>query len=133
MDYKFTHTRLLVSEFKACFRFYRDVLGFQVTYGTEDGTYVDFDTGPTNLALFDRLEMSKAVGTANLPPNAEVQDKVCLIFAVEDVDAICKKIREQGVSLIGEASDHPDWGIRSAYFRDPDGTLIEINQPLPST
>lgn len=26
----------------------------------------------------------------------------------------------------------PDWGIRTAHLRDPDGNLIEINQPLPS-
>ena len=27
-------------------------------------------------------------------------------------------------------SIHPDLGIRNAYLRDPDGNLIEINQPL---
>lgn len=130
MGYKYNYTRLLVSNFKACFLFYRDVMGFQATYGTENDTYADFDTGEVGIALFDKLEMSKAVGTAHLPADAKVQDKVCLIFAVEDVDAICQQLKKQGIPMIAEQSDHPDWGIRSAYFRDPDGNLIEINQSL---
>ncbi len=130
MNIKYTYTRLLVSNFKACFIFYRDVMGFQATYGSENDVYADFNTGPVNIALFDKLVMSKAVGTAHLPPDAKVQDQVCLIFSVEDVDAACQQLAKQGIALTADPSDHPDWGIRSAYFRDPAGNLIEINQPL---
>jgi len=130
MDYKYNYTRLLVSNFKACFLFYRDVMGFQATYGTENDTYADFDTGPVSIALFDKQEMSEAVGTADLPADTTSQDKVCLIFAVDDVDIVCQQLVRQGVPLTAVPSDHPDWGIRSAYFRDPAGNLIEINQPL---
>jgi catechol 2,3-dioxygenase-like lactoylglutathione lyase family enzyme len=133
MNYKYAYTRLLVSNFKACFLFYRDVMGFQATYGTENDTYADFNTGGVSIALFDRLEMSKAVGTSHLPADANTQDRVCLIFAVEDVDAACQQLKTQGIPLTVGPSDHPDWGIRSAYVRDPDGNLIEINQPLPQS
>jgi catechol 2,3-dioxygenase-like lactoylglutathione lyase family enzyme len=133
MNYKYAYTRLLVSNFKACFLFYRDVMGFQATYGTENDTYADFNTGGVSIALFDRLEMSKAVGTSHLPGDANTQDRVCLIFAVEDVDAACQQLKTQGIPLTASPSDHPDWGIRSAYVRDPDGNLIEINQPLPQS
>jgi lactoylglutathione lyase len=130
MSYKFTYTRLLVSDFKACYQFYRDVMGFQPTFGNEDDVYADFDTGEVVIALFNRLLMSKAIETTYLPADAKVQDKICLIFAVDDVDAACRQLKTQGVSLIAEPADHPDWGLRSAYLRDPDGNLIEINQPL---
>lgn len=30
-----------------------------------------------------------------------------------------------------EPADRSDWGIRVGYVRDPDGNLIELNQPLP--
>jgi lactoylglutathione lyase len=130
MNYTYAYTRLLVSNFKACFLFYRDVMGFQATYGTENDTYADFNTGAVSIALFDQLEMSKAVGTSHLPLDAVVQDKVCLIFAVKDVDAACQQLTKQGISVIVAPADHPAWGIRSAYLRDPEGNLIEINQPL---
>jgi lactoylglutathione lyase len=133
MSYKFTYTRLLVSNFTACFLFYRDVMGFQATFGNENDVYADFNTGEVTLALFDRLEMSKAVGTANLPAETQAQDKMCLIFAVDDVDAKCQLLKMHAIPLITEPTNKPDWGIRVAYFRDPDGYLIEINQPLQAT
>ena len=130
MTFKYDYTRLLVSNFKACFRFYRDVMGFPPTYGTENDTYADFDTGAVSISLFDQQEMSATVGTTNLPPQASAQDHVCLIFSVEDVDATCQQVLKQGVPLTAGPADHPDWGIRCAYIRDPAGNLIEINHPL---
>jgi catechol 2,3-dioxygenase-like lactoylglutathione lyase family enzyme len=105
-------------------------MGFQATYGTENDTYADFNTGAVSIALFDRLEMSKAVGTSHLPAGAKAQDKVCLIFTVEDVDVVWQQLKKQDIPLIVGPTDHPGWGIRSAYLRDPDGNLIEINQSL---
>jgi len=131
MGFKFNFTRLLVSNFKACFLFYRDVLGFQAGYGTENDTYADFSTGEVIIALFDRHEMSAAVGTSRLPADVRAQDKVCLVFSVENVDVACRQLKAKGIHLEAEPSDHADWGIRTAHFRDPDGNLIEINQPLP--
>jgi len=131
MTYKFTYTRLLVTNFKACYQFYRDVLGFEATFGSENDIYADFNTGDVTLALFDRLEMSKSVGTSQLPRDAMAQDKVCLCFAVDDVDATCKQLRAHSITLVTEPADRSDWSIRAAHFRDPDGNLIEINQPLP--
>jgi catechol 2,3-dioxygenase-like lactoylglutathione lyase family enzyme len=130
MDYKYNYTRLLVSNFKACFLFYRDVLGFTPTFGTENEAYADFDTGQVIIALFDRVEMSKAVGTSHLPVESMAQDHLCLVFAVDDVDAACLHLKTQGVQIIAEPTAHKEWGIRTAHFRDPDGNLIEINQPL---
>ncbi|MBK8987612.1 MAG: VOC family protein [Chloroflexi bacterium] len=130
MSYKYEFTRLLVSNFKACFLFYRDVLGWQVGFGTENDTYADFILGTVNISLFDKHEMSEVTGTTNLPAQTNAQDKVCLVFAVEDVDATCEQLKASGVQLSTEPTDRPDWGIRTAHFRDPDGNLIEINQSL---
>ncbi len=130
MTYKFTYTRLLAANFKACFLFYRDLMGFQATFGSENDVYADFNTGEVTLALFDRLAMSSAVGTTQLPVDAQAQDKMCLTFEVVDVDANCEQLKAQGISIINGPVDKPDWGIRVAHFRDPDGNLIEINQPV---
>ncbi len=130
MELTFGFTRLLVADFKACFRFYQDVLGFQAGFGTENDTYADFQTGEVTIALFDKQEMNDAVHTGHLPTDVVSQDKVCLVFSVQDVNAACQELKARGVTLVTEPADHADWGIRTAHFRDPEGNLIEINQPL---
>jgi lactoylglutathione lyase len=75
--------------------------------------------------------MAAAVGTADKPTSVECQDKVALIMAVEDMDAVYRQLRERGVIFITEPLDRQNWGIRTAHFRDPDGNLIEINSSLP--
>lgn len=132
MEFKFTHTRLLVNHFKDCFVFYRDIMGFKPTYGSPEDIYGDFDTGLTNLALFDRQLMSEAIGTARLPLQSDGQDKACLVFLVDNVDAACEHLKALGVDLVAEPIDHKDWGVRTAHLRDPDGNLIEVNQGIPS-
>jgi lactoylglutathione lyase len=130
MSFKYEYTRLLVSNFRECFLFYRDVMGFRAGFGAEDGTYAVFPVGEVNIALFDRQEMSENLGTAHKAAHADAQDRVALIFAVDDVDEACQQLTERGVSFVVGPTDHPDWGIRTAHFRDPDGNLIEINHPL---
>ncbi|HSB65495.1 MAG TPA: VOC family protein [Anaerolineales bacterium] len=130
MSNKFTYTRLLVSNFKECFLFYRDMMGFKATFGSENDVYADFDTGEVTLALFSMQLMSEAVGTSTLPLKDKAQDTVCLCFEVENVDAACQSLTHQGVELVTEPTDRIGWGIRVAHFRDPAGNLIEINQPL---
>jgi lactoylglutathione lyase len=127
---KYEFTRLLVTNFKECFRFYRDVMGFKASFGTEDDTYADFEIGEVNISLFDKAEMSAVLGTSAKPIHSDGQDAICLTFSVESVDGFCKQLKEKGIALLTEPADHPDWGIRTAHFRDPDGHLIEINQPL---
>jgi catechol 2,3-dioxygenase-like lactoylglutathione lyase family enzyme len=132
MALKHLGTRLLVSDFKTSFRFYRDVLGFTPTFGDENDVYADFDTGGgTGIALFQRELMSQALGTSGLPvPAWGDQDAFVLVFSVEDVDATCARLQAEGVSLVTEPQDRPEWGIRTAHVRDPEGVLIEINSGL---
>ena len=130
---RLTHIRLLVSNFDACFRFYRDVMGFQVGWGAEGEGYADFilGEGQCAIALFDRHAMAETVGTTDLPADALSQDRVALIFGVDDVDTTLEQLRQRGAHVVVEPEDHPDWGIRTAHLRDPDGNLIEINSSIP--
>ena len=122
MTYRFTHARLLVSEFEACFAFYRDVMELEVVYGGGGGHYADFQSGNFKLALFGRQQMADAVGADERPADADCQDRVALIFAVEDVDRAYRRLAGKGVTFLKEPMDRPGWGIRTAHFRDPDGT-----------
>lgn len=129
----FEHPRLLVNNFAACFLFYRDVMGLEVSWGSEDDSYASFTEHKDKeivLALFKRQGMAEVVGTADLPSEAECQDRLALIVSVEDVDATCKDLTSQGIEFIASPQDFPDWGIRSVYLRDPDGNLLELYSEL---
>jgi lactoylglutathione lyase len=117
--------RLVVTNFDACFRFYRDVIGLHVLWGEEGGQYAGFRTdGAASLTLF----RSPPAEEAETGPS---QDRVVLIFSVEDLDGSVERLRRQGVHLVDHPADYPEWGVRAAHLRDPAGNLLELGSPLP--
>lgn len=111
-----THIRLLVSDFDACFRFYRDVVGFKVLWGEEGSGYADFQAGDgALLALFGRRAMAEAIGQASATDHAQGMDHLMLIFEAPDLEAQVQALKARGVQFVADISDHPEWGIRTAY------------------
>ncbi len=70
------------------------------------------------LSLLIHQRMPQAAGQ---PPNEDH-----LAVAVEDVDRACAALRDLGFALVLEPHNY-EWG-RSAYLRDPDGRLIELQE-----
>ncbi|MCG6137391.1 MAG: VOC family protein [Nostoc sp. LLA-1] len=127
MIIQLTHIRLLVSNFKDCFLFYRDVLGFNIDWGDENSWYAELHTGDgIKLALFKKDLMAEAVPSAYLPSANDCHNKVALVFAVDSVDELYQYLKEKNVTVVTQPQDRPTWGLRTAHFRDPDGNLIEI-------
>jgi len=127
MKLRYTHTRLLVADFAACFRFYSDVLGLKPRFGSQAGPYEEFQTGQVILALFESKGMADSLPGVELKPPG---DSVVLTFEVDDVDAAYESLLARGVSFVAPPADRPAWLIRTAHFRDPAGNLLEINSPL---
>jgi len=129
---QFYCVRLLVKDFRASWRFYRDVLGLTPAKGHGNPPYGNFvGKGRDTIALFDRKLMAEAVG---LHAGRYARDQVgrsAIIFEVKDVDAVAKRLRRQGVRLLKGPTDRPDWMLRTIHFRDPDGYLIEVYSNLP--
>jgi lactoylglutathione lyase len=125
---------VLVSRFEETFAFYRDVLGLTVTWGEPGGNFASFTGtgtgGGSQVAIFRRHLMAETIGTDHLPAAASVQDRVSLVFAVADVDAETARVTGLGAPLVAAPADRPAWGIRVAYVRDPDGTLIGLFRAL---
>jgi catechol 2,3-dioxygenase-like lactoylglutathione lyase family enzyme len=118
---RLTHVRLLADDFGACFRFYRDALGLQAFFGTEDGPYADFRTGEASLALFARSGQAEEVDLR------AAGDGSLVIMRVDDVGAAAERLGEH---IVSGPTDREDWGIRVLYVRDPAGNLLELNQHL---
>ena len=119
---RFSQARLLVDDFAAAFRFYRDTLGFTAASGDESSVYASFDTGSGMVAIFERSGQGEVVELR--PPG----DSTLLVLEVDDVDAA---IAGKDEHVVRAPVDKPEWGGRVAYLRDPSGNLIELFQSLP--
>jgi lactoylglutathione lyase len=124
------HMRLLVDDYEGCFRFYRDVMGLDVTFGDETSGYADFALGATSFSLFLRSEMEQSVGALQGVTAEAERDRVVLVFGVTDLDACVRQLQSRGARIAVPMTEHPEWGIRTAHLRDPDGNLIELNVPF---
>lgn len=130
MKLQLTHLRLLVSNYKDSFLFYRDLLKFDVDWGDEDSGYAEFNTGYLKLGLFKKELMAEVVPRIEQPSYVVNRDKIVLIFAVDNVDEVYEQVKDHNGIIVTQPQDRPDWGIRTAHFRDPDGNLIEIYNNL---
>ncbi|WP_018758037.1 VOC family protein [Paenibacillus terrigena] len=126
---KFSHVRLLVSNVRECFIFYRDILGLEVLYGNEDTPFAEFKTGDIHIALEPPMA-SEPIAAFRNKNEFSALDQVALIFRVDDVDATYDRLKSREVEFVKEPHDTLEWNMRVAYFRDPAGNLIEINQGI---
>lgn len=124
----YTHTRLLVSDYSACFHFYRDIMGLKPYIGEESGPYAEFRMGNITLAIFTENLMAQALNQPVTPCQNCPQMVLCM--RVDNVDAAHRTLAARGAKFITQPVDRPDWGIRTAHLVDPDGNIIEINEPL---
>lgn len=130
---KLTHVRLLVENFNECFRFYRDVMGFEVAWGAEGAAYAEFRSrrGEAMVALFGRNALPETLAGAGLRSGAPGPDRAMLVFDAADLDSTVAALQARGAAFVAGVIERPDWGIRTAHLRDPEGNLIELNSPLP--
>ncbi|MFB6465845.1 VOC family protein [Cytobacillus sp. Hz8] len=117
---------LYVENLERSITFYRDLLGLPVR--AEHGTYVEFETGSTVLAINTRENVAEITGL-NIPESINHSQTFELGFVVEDVNTIVEKLRGHEVLIISEPVTKP-WGQIVAYVADPDGHFIEICSAL---
>ncbi len=119
------HVRLLVQDVGESIRFYRDVLGLDLTWGEEGIGYASFSGGNgVDLSVFLRTGQPEADAGGR-------GDTVLLSMEVDDVDGEVERLRALGVALVGDPRTEDGWGLRVAYVRDPDGNLLELMRRLP--
>ena len=122
----FTHTRLLTDNYEACFRFYRDVMRFEVAWGDEASSYAEFRAGDgARIAVNDHEVMADIAG-----PFVPDANNAVLIFHVDDLERAVQDLKGRGATFVAEIQDRPSWGVRTAHLRDLGGNLLELNTPL---
>ena len=118
---RLSQVRLLVDDFAGCFRFLRDDLGLECSFGAEEEDYASFTAGTGTIALFRRS------GQAGVVDLREAGDSALVVLQVDEVD---DEVARLGQVVVQGPVDQPDWGGRVAYLRDPDGNLFELFQVL---
>jgi catechol 2,3-dioxygenase-like lactoylglutathione lyase family enzyme len=107
-------TEIVVSDFSAAVRWYRDVLGWSPQLLDE----------PRGFALFHRPGPADG-GRLGLKAGTPVPGGVRLNFEVSDLAAGLARLAALGVSPVGPVKVS-DEGYRSAAFRDPDGYAVVL-------
>jgi lactoylglutathione lyase len=119
--------RLIVEDFAAMFRFYRDVLGFKPQVDDERGPYGKLSppSGNAAIALQSRAHLKET-----LPALVDgVADRAVVVLKVDDLDATVAALRSRGARLLAEPSTQ--WGrLKVAHLRDPEQNLLELQQWL---
>ena len=129
MFHKVMAIELLVRDLAGCTAFYRDTLGLQVRETAVDSVSFQMD----NVYFFLQEASAAAAMVSEEPSRLTIGEgsRVLLAAGVEDVDAAYEELKAKGVRPLGPPTDQP-WGLRTAYFSDPEGNLWEINQPIES-
>jgi predicted enzyme related to lactoylglutathione lyase len=115
-------TTLFVEDLPATKQFYQDVFELPIEY--EDSVSAVFNFGNSLINLLDISEAPGLIGPANVADRF-AGARMQLTIQVDDVDAKCAQLASRGVKLINGPMDRP-WGIRTACFSDPAGTIWEI-------
>ena len=126
---------LLVDDMPAMVRFYKDVLGFEITEG-EDAVNVYLIKDGTLFMLYERKNFENMTSRKyeylkGLNGHFEI---ALYVDTFEDVDKEYARIIAQGGRSVLEPTTEP-WGQRTCYIADPEGNLIEIgsfNRPFDS-
>jgi catechol 2,3-dioxygenase-like lactoylglutathione lyase family enzyme len=120
---------LFVQDFETCLAFYRDTLSLEVVDLGEQ--FAAFRMDGHNFALNGLPEAAKMV---NLPvdafePQTGKTDRVMLCAEVPNVDEAYETLKAKGVAF-SQPPEDKYWGIRTAYFCDPEGNIWEFYTPI---
>ena len=117
---------LFVADLQRSKVFYHEVLGLDVEF--EDDESVGFKI--KGLA-FIVLQVDRARVQLQGEPTATPGSGATAFLTsfTDDVDALHANLVERGVQFFQGPANQP-WGVRTAYFKDPDGHVWEIAQPI---
>ena len=126
---KLMATELIVRDLAACTAFYRDTLGLVVRESESTPNSVSFQMDTVYFFLLEAGGAAQMVSSEPLDLELAGSPRVLLAAGVEDVDAAYQVFSAKGVRFLRPPTDQP-WGLRTAYFADPEGTLWEINHSI---
>ena len=112
----FSAVTLAVRDMATAVDFYRAKVGLTLGYGGEQASFTSFRVGQGHLNLVHAPEGGWGWWGR-------------IIFHVDDVDALYRKLVEAGLEPDAEPENAP-WGERYFHISDPDGHELSFAKPL---
>jgi catechol 2,3-dioxygenase-like lactoylglutathione lyase family enzyme len=109
--------------------FYRDLLGFAVDALYDDPPYASLGRAGMRLSLAEQGHAAddRPGVTMAAPADPAVADAV-LVLEVADCLAVHEELSAVGAPMLAPPYS-PPWGGHRFFVRDPDGYLVEVEQP----
>jgi catechol 2,3-dioxygenase-like lactoylglutathione lyase family enzyme len=122
---RYASTILYVPDVAAALAFYERAFGLQVGFADPGGTYAVLAGEGGALAFASHDQAAQGVGdeARAAPAGFEVW------IESDDVPAAVQRAVAAGAQLVREPVEKP-WGQTVAYVRDPNGTLVELGEPV---
>jgi catechol 2,3-dioxygenase-like lactoylglutathione lyase family enzyme len=122
-------TILAVADVGRSLAFYRDRLGFAVEATYDDPPYATLVLAGSRLSLAEQGHAAQdRPGVGLEAPADPARANVVLVVEVGDARAEHARLGQQGVRFLAEPYE-PPWGGCRFFCVDPDGYLVEIEQP----
>lgn len=120
---------LAVADVERSVAFYRDALGFEVEAAYEDPPYATLALAGARLSLAEQGHAAEDRPGVDLEAPADRgKANALLVLEVTDAHAEHARLAELGVRFLAEPYE-PPWGGCRFFCVDPDGYLVEIEQP----
>lgn len=122
---KFINVRLLVDHLPTTIKFWRDLMGFKMTYSDETMGYAYFETDSAGVELLSREGFASTFGDL-----ASASRQTIMVFQVDDIDVTYADLVQRGATAISAPRDFPSLQIRTGHIGDPEGNIVELYSKL---
>jgi len=120
---------LAVADVERSVAFYRDAIGFDVEALYDDPPYATLSLADTRLSLAEQGHPAEdRPGVLMAAPADASKANVVLVVEVDDARAEHERLGGLGVRFLADPFE-PPWGGCRFFCVDPDGYLVEIEQP----
>jgi catechol 2,3-dioxygenase-like lactoylglutathione lyase family enzyme len=120
---------IAVSDFERSLAFYRGSLGLEVEAVYDDPPYATLVAAGARISLAEQGHPAEdRPGVTMTAPGDPSQANVVLVLEVLDARAVYDELRAAGIRFLAEPYE-PPWGGLRFFCVDPDGYLVELEQP----
>ena len=120
---------LAVADVERSVAFYRDLMGFAVDALYDDPPYASMSCAGMRLSLAEQGHPAEyRPGVMMVAPPDPASAAVVLVLEVADCLAVHARLVEAGADMLAPPFS-PPWGGHRFFVRDPDGYLVEVEQP----